>query len=159
MSITVGKVTCIKRMKRFMQDHGSNMQDISAKLVHNISNSYDSAKDLSDGSAEFKKIVQPVSETNIMCVMEAVKNFLMDHDLGWLLVVLEVDLSKGKNFFQNCWFAWLFIERVLKISAFHNISGSFHNMVKIDKTTLNTLLTMEKRGTLVRCLKHIVQDL
>ena len=40
-----------------MQDLGINMKDISAELVHNITNSYDSAKDLPDWSAEFKKIV------------------------------------------------------------------------------------------------------
>ena len=81
--------------------------------------------------------------------MEAVKNFLTDHDLGWLLVVPETDLRKGKNFFQNCWLARLFIERVWKTSAFHTISGSFHNRVKIFKTTQNTFVTADKRGTLV----------
>ena len=65
--------------------------------------------------------------------MEAVENFLMDHDLGWLLAVPEDDLSKGKNFFQNHWFAKLFIERVQKTSAFPTIIGSFYNWVKIYK--------------------------
>ena len=48
---------------------------------------------------------------NILCVRESVKNFFMDHDLGCHQAVSELDLSKGMNFFQNCWFAWMFIER------------------------------------------------
>ena len=142
-----------------MQDLGFDMKDMSAVLVHNITDSYDSAKDLPDGSAEFKKIVQPVSETNILCVMEAVENFLMDHDLGWLLAVAESELSMGKNFFQNRWFARLFIEKVRKTSAFHMINGSFNNGIMIYKTSLNTFLTADKRGTLVRHPKHLMQDL
>ena len=149
-AIKVGKFKRIKKRERFMQDLGFDMKDVSTKLVHNITDSYDSAKDLPDQSAEFKKIVQPVLETNILCVMEAVENFLMDHDLGWLLAVPESKLSKGKNIFQNRWFAWLFIERVWKTSAFHTINGSFHNGVKIYQTTRNTFLTADKRGTLVR---------
>ena len=132
-----------------MQDLGFNMKDVSTVLVHNITDSYDSAKDLPDRSAEFKEIVQPVSETNILCMMEAVENLLVDHDLEWLLAVPESKLSKGKNFFQNCWFAWLFIERVRKTSVFHTINGSFHNRVKIYQTNLNTFLTVNKRGTFV----------
>ena len=84
-AIKVGKFMCIKRRERFMQDLGIDMNDMSAELVCNITDSYDSAKELSDWSAEFKRIVQSVSEMNILCVMEAVENFLMDHDLGWLL--------------------------------------------------------------------------
>ena len=142
-----------------MQDLGFNMKDMSSVLVCNINGFYDSAKDFPDQSAEFKKIVQPVSETNILCMIEAVENFLMDHDLGWLLAVPESKLSKGKNFFQNRWFAWLFIERVQKTSAFHTINGSFHNGVKIYQTALSTFLTADKRGTLVRQLEHLMQDL
>ena len=69
-----------------MQDLGFDMKDVSAMLMRNITNSSDSAKDLSDQSAEYKKLVQLVLETNILCVMEAVENFLMDHDWdGFLL--------------------------------------------------------------------------
>ena len=88
-----------------MQDLGIDIKDISAELVWHITNSYDSANDLPDQSAELKKIIQPVSETNILCVMEAVDNFLMDHALHWLLAVPELDLDRGKNFFQKRWFA------------------------------------------------------
>jgi len=158
-AIKVGKFMRIERRERFMQDLSLDMKNVSAELVRNIIDSYDSAKDLPDRSAEFKRIVQPVSETNILCVMEAVGNFFMDHDLGWLLTVPESELSKGKNFFQNRWFAWLFIERVRKTSAFHTINGSFHNGVAIYKTALNTFLTADKRGTLVRRLEHLMQDL
>ena len=84
-----------------MQDLGFDMNDISAKLVHNITKSYDSAKYLPHHSAEFKKIVQPSSATNILCVMEAVENFLIDHDLDWLLMVPGGDLSKWKNVIQK----------------------------------------------------------
>ena len=148
--IKVGIFMHIKKRKRLMQDLGFNMKDMSAELLCNITNFYDSAKDLSAWSVEFKKIVQSVLETNILCVMEA----LMDYDLGWLLAVPKSKLSKGKNFFQNLWCAWLFIERVRKTSAFHTINGSFHNVVKIYQTALNTFLTVDKRGTLVRQLEH-----
>ena len=100
-AIKVRKFMHIKRRERFMQDLGFDMKDMSAKLVHNITNSYDSTKDLPDWSAEFKKIVQSLPETNIFCVIEAVENFLIDHDLGWLLAIPKTDFSKGKNFFQN----------------------------------------------------------
>ena len=50
----------------------------------------------------------------------------MDHDLGCLLAVPDSEWDKGKNFFQNLWFAWLFIERVCKTNAFHTISGSLY---------------------------------
>ena len=156
-AIKVGKFMRIKKREKFMQDLGFNTKDVSAVLVHNIIDSYDSAKDLPDQSAEFKKLVQPISETNILCVMEEIENFLMDHDLGWVLTVPETELSMGKNFFQNCWFALLFIERVRKTSAFHTINGSFHNEVMIYKTNLNTFLTADKRGTLVRHLEHLMQ--
>ena len=133
-----------------MQYLGYELKDVSAVLVHNITDSYYSAKDLSGQSVAFKKIFEPISETTILCVMEVVENFLMDHDLGWLLTVSETKLSMGKNSFQNGWFARLFIERVRKTSAFHTINGSFHNGVKIYQTALNTFLTADKRGTLVR---------
>ena len=92
----VGKFMRIDRWERFMQVLGVYIKDMSVKLVQNIASSYDSAKDLPDQSKEFKKIVQPVLETNILCVMEAIENFLMDHDLGWLLAVPEDELSKEK---------------------------------------------------------------
>ena len=76
-----------------MQDLGFGLKDVSAMLVHNITDSYDSAKDLPNRCVEFKKLVQLVSETNILCVMEAVENFLMNHDLGWLLAVPEYELK------------------------------------------------------------------
>ena len=66
-TIKVGKFMCIERRESFMQDLGIDMKDVSAKLLCNITNSYDSVKDLPDQSAEFKRIVQPLSETNIMC--------------------------------------------------------------------------------------------
>ena len=76
------KFMCIKCREEFLQDLGTNDKDILEKLVHNITVSYPSAKHLSDHNAELKKIVQLVSETNFLCVMESVKNLLMDHDLG-----------------------------------------------------------------------------
>ena len=83
----------------------------------------------------------------------------MDHDLGWLLAVPELYFSKGKKFFQHHWFAWLFIERVWKTSAFHPISDSFHNRMTIYKTALSTFFTVDKRVTLVRHLEHLMQNL
>ena len=59
-TIKVGKFMCIKKRETFLQDHDINMKDVSAKLVCNITNSCDSAKDLPDQNAEFKKIFQPV---------------------------------------------------------------------------------------------------
>ena len=53
--------SCIsKKRERFIEDLGINIKDVSAKLVHNIINLYDSGKDLPNQSAEFNKIVQPV---------------------------------------------------------------------------------------------------
>ena len=57
-TIKVGKFMHIEKREKFMQDLGFNMKDVSTVLVHNITDSYDSAKDLHDQSAEFKKIVQ-----------------------------------------------------------------------------------------------------
>ena len=79
-----------------MQYLGVDMNNISAELVRNITDSNGSAKDLSNKSAEFKKIVQPM-EMNNLCVMELVDIFLMDHDLGWLLAVPESKLD-GEEF-------------------------------------------------------------
>ena len=70
-----------------MQGLGFDMKDMLAELVHNITISCNSTKDLPDWIVEFKNIVQPVLETNILCVMESVEKFLIDHDLGWFLAV------------------------------------------------------------------------
>ena len=42
--------------------------------------------DVPDQSAEFKKIVQPILETNILHVIELVDNFLLDQNVGRLLI-------------------------------------------------------------------------
>ena len=47
-TIKVGKFMRIEKRERFMQDLGFNMKDVSAVLVCNITDSYDSAKDLPD---------------------------------------------------------------------------------------------------------------
>ena len=45
-AIKVGKFMCIERRERFMQDLGADIDNISAELVRNITDSNDSAKDL-----------------------------------------------------------------------------------------------------------------
>ena len=50
-----------------MHDLGISLKDISAELVHNITDSYNSAKGLPDQSAEFKKTIQPVGGKHFMC--------------------------------------------------------------------------------------------
>ena len=114
-AIKVGKFMHIECRDEFMQHLGVKEKGISADLVHDVIDCYESVKDLPDQSAQFKRIVQLVLETNILCVMESVENFLMNHDLGWLLAVPKSESLVCQTF----------IERVWKTSTFHTIRGFF----------------------------------
>ena len=88
-------------MEKFLQDFSMKHKNIIVELVHNITDSYDSGKDLSKWSAEFKELIQPVMETNILCVMISLLNLLLDHNLSWILVIPQSDLDKSMHFFQH----------------------------------------------------------
>ena len=47
-AIKVGKFMRVERQERFMQDLSLDMKNVSAELVRNIIDSYDSAKDVPD---------------------------------------------------------------------------------------------------------------
>ena len=86
--------------------------------------------------------------------MELIENFLLNHKLGCFLAAPQTDFDKGKNFFQNHWFAQLFIEKVCRISAFHTNSCFPYNDVKIYKTAL----IIYKREMLVSHFEYLMQD-